>query len=116
MRYLCCRMDDGKRRPNGSNPLTDSERELLEVHGFDLLAQVEAMLRHAREYQREVQRLRGILGRGQTSTADLLPLEAVREHVEQLRHESETFGAFLDDIVAILDRLATTLPSEQPPA
>jgi hypothetical protein len=54
------------------------QHDLLEVHGFDLLADIEAMLRHARQYQREVQRLRGILGKGQTDTSDQPPLEAVR--------------------------------------
>jgi hypothetical protein len=71
--------------------------ELLEVHGFDLLAQIEAMLRHAREYQREVQRLRGILGKGQTATSDMAPLAAVRHHLEEMQHAYGSFGDSLTD-------------------
>ena len=77
---------------------SDRRKELLEVLGFDLLAQVEEMLRHVREYQREVQRLRGTLGNGQTSTADRAPFEAVREHVKRLRKTWTDFGGVLEEI------------------
>jgi hypothetical protein len=50
----------------------------MEVHGFDMLAQVEAMTRHGREYQGEMQRLRGILGKGRQLPLNGLPYEAVR--------------------------------------
>jgi len=70
---------------------TKSHHDAMEVHGFDLLAQVEAMLRHVREYQREVQRLRGTLLKGQTSTSNRRPVDAAREHVTQLRRVSEKF-------------------------
>jgi hypothetical protein len=73
--------------------LSDDQRhEMMEVHGFDLLAQVEAMLRHVRQYQREVQRLRGTLGKGQTTTSKRTPLDAVQEHVKRLQSASGTFA------------------------
>jgi hypothetical protein len=50
---------------------------LLEIQEFDLLGQVEATLRSVREFQREVQRLRGIPPKEQTSTSDLPPIDAV---------------------------------------
>jgi uncharacterized membrane protein YccC len=84
-------------------PLSESDQEAMETLGFDLLAEVEALLRHAREYQREVQRLRGILGRGQTSTAERPVREAVRVHLENLRDACAKFGRTLDGIMEIGD-------------
>lgn len=43
--------------------LTANQINFLEVCGFDLLAQVEALLRHAREYQRELHRVQRAAGR-----------------------------------------------------
>jgi hypothetical protein len=80
---------------------THRRNELLEVLGFDLLAQVEEMLRHVREYQREVQRLRGMLGAGQTSTEDRPPSEAVQQHLKRLRATWTEFGSLLDEIEQI---------------
>jgi hypothetical protein len=91
------------------------------VQGFDLMAQIEAMLRHAREYQREVQRLRGIIGKGQTVTAEMNPLAAVRHHIERMRHAYASFGETLTDAVdrrfarrprrsEVTDRIATHVP------
>jgi hypothetical protein len=84
---------------------TEDRHELLEVQGFDFLAQIEAMLRHAREYQREVQRLRGILGKGQTVTAEMDPLAAVRHHVERMGDAYASFGETLTDAITIVDSL-----------
>ena len=75
--------------------------ELLEVLGFDLLAQVEEMLRHVGEYQREVQQLRGMLGAGQTSTEDRPPSEAVHQHLKRLRATWTEFGSLLNEIEQI---------------
>jgi hypothetical protein len=89
----------------GRDSRAEDRHELLEVQGFDLMAQIEAMLRHAREYQREVQRLRGILGKGQTATAEMNPLAAVRHHIERMRHAYASFGETLTDAVSIVDSL-----------
>jgi len=80
----------------------DHEYDLLEIHGFDLLAHVEAMLRHVREYQREVQRLRGVLSKGQTTTTDRPAKAAVREHLEELRRASVSFADTLVDIETMI--------------
>ena len=56
--------------------------ELLEVWGFDLLAHVEAMLRHARQYNQEVKQLRSHLGKGQTDT-EQVSLDAVLQRGRQ---------------------------------
>lgn len=71
-------------------PVSKQQHEKLEVHGFDLMAQLEAMLRHVREDQRELQRLRGILGKGQTDTSDRAPSDAVREQVARLRRAADS--------------------------
>jgi hypothetical protein len=88
-----------KRSESRRGSLTQQDHELMEVHGFDLLSQIEAMLRHVRQYQREVQRLRGLMGRGQTSTADLPPIEAVDRHLIELRKACSAFMETLDEIV-----------------
>jgi hypothetical protein len=80
----------------------DDRQEMMEVHGFDLMAQVEAMLRHVRQYQREVQRLRGILGKGQTTTSERTPIDAVQEHAMQLRNACKSLSETLDDIEEIM--------------
>ena len=77
---------------------THRRNELLEVLGFDLLAQVEEMLRHAREYQREIQRLRGMLDAGQTPTKNHPPFEAVQQHLKRLRATWTEFGGVLNEI------------------
>src|SRR5687768_12747363 len=92
----------------GQDSRSEDRLGLLEVHGFDLLAHVEAMLRHAREYQREVQRLRGILGKGQTSTVDMAPLAAVRHHLEEMHLAHASFGDSLTDARRIADSLEST--------
>ena len=91
----------------------DGQLELLETQGFDLLAQVEAMLRSAREYQRDVQRLRGIVGKGQTSTSHLPALRAVRKHIGALRATCAQFTETLGGI----DRTAAAIrPAGNPHA
>lgn len=87
---------------NNRNDETPSRYELLEVHGFDLLAQVEEMLRHVREYQRDVQRLRDRSGGGQTSPIDRTLLSAVRDRLQQLRGILTEFRGTLADIERII--------------
>src|SRR5215203_5494159 len=83
--------------------------ELLEVQGFDLMAQVEALLRHAVQYQREVQRLRGLLGKGQTSTSEMNPRDAVEHHLEQIADAHVSFGTTLTNIKRALGELPAGL-------
>ena len=78
---------------------------LLEVHGFDLLAQIEALFRHAREYQCEVQRLRGLLGKGQTATSHMPPVAAVRHHLQEMHRAYTSFGETLGDAQRVTDSL-----------
>jgi phage host-nuclease inhibitor protein Gam len=94
-------------------PFTRREHELMEVHGFDLLAQIEAMLRHVRQYQREVQRLRGLMGKGQTTTSDLPPVEAVDQHLKRLREACSAFTETLDDLLQIHETAAGTRAAAQ---
>lgn len=72
------------------------------------MAQIEAMLRHAREYQREVQRLRGILGKGQTATSDMRPLAAVRQQLQQMHEAYASFGDTLTEARRVVDSLDRT--------
>ena len=72
----------------------ERQQELLEVWGFDLLAHVEAMLRHARQYNQEVTQLRSHLAKGQTDT-EQVPLDAVLQHVKELQRSSGLFSETL---------------------
>jgi hypothetical protein len=97
-----------KRDNTRQHSFTERDQELLEVHGFDLLAHIEAMLRHARQYQREVQRLRGTMGKGQTATADLSPIKAVDVHLNRLRETCTAFTETLDEILEIHEARASS--------
>ena len=79
--------------------------ELLEVQGFDLMAEIEAMLRHAREFQREVQRLRGLLGKGQTATSDLRPVDAIRQQLDELDRAHTSFRDTLGDVRGVIEHI-----------
>jgi hypothetical protein len=69
--------------------LSREQQQMLEVYGFDLMAQVEAMLRHVREYQQALQRLRGTLPPSKA------PLAVMRKHVRALRDQLTDFDACL---------------------
>jgi hypothetical protein len=84
----------------------ERQQELLEVWGFDLLAHVEAMLRHARQYNQEVKRLRSHLGTGQTDT-EQVPLDAVLQHVKELQRSSALFSETLGEIAGALELVKT---------
>ena len=90
----------------GSKRPDDDHAQAMEVHGFDLLAQVEAMLRHVRAYQQNVQELRGTpLGpavRRKSATA-------VLDNVKQLRKVCDTFCTTLDDVVVSVEEAARRL-------
>ena len=76
----------------------EQHKELMDVHGLDLFAQVEAMLRHARQYQREVQRLRGLLQRTDPETSNPDAMRGIRHHLGEMRTACVSFKATLDEI------------------
>jgi hypothetical protein len=84
----------------GSNRLNGDHAQAMEVHGFDLLAQVEAMLRYVRAYQQNVQELR---------RTPLMPAvrrksaTAVLDNVKQLRKACDTFCTALDGVVVSVE-------------
>lgn len=71
---------------------------MLEVLGFDLLAQVEAILRHTREYQRDVRRFRQPLERDRIRTVELSLIRAVQGHVNRLEEAGASFRETLRSI------------------
>jgi hypothetical protein len=89
-----------------SKLLDDDHAQAMEVHGFDLLAQVEAMLRCVRAYQQNVQQLRH---------TPLMPAmrrksaTAVLENVKQLRTACDTFCTALDDVVVSVEEASRGL-------
>ena len=92
--------------------LTTAQQELLEVYGFDLMAQVEALLRHVREYQREVQRLRRASKVG--AAVDRRPVRAVHAQVGQLRRICAGLGQTLD-LVGRIEEVSGPRPVAAPP-
>jgi hypothetical protein len=87
---------------------TLEEQQLLEAYGFDLLAQLEAMLRHVREYQRGLQRFRGMLPR---PNAKQTPIERMGDHVRSLRDALTEFNTCLAQIE---ERLSSPGKGEKP--
>jgi hypothetical protein len=80
--------------------LTANQMDMMEVCGFDLLAQVEALLRHAREYQRELQRVRHAAANSQAAAG-------VRRRVFELRQVCARLRETLD-LITDTDRSAAT--------
>jgi hypothetical protein len=78
--------------------LTREQQEALEVYGFDLMAQVEAMLRHIREYQRALQRFRGTLPRQQSNDPTQTPIAVMSDHVRGLRAALQEFNNCLTEV------------------
>jgi hypothetical protein len=72
------------------------QQELLETYGFDLLAQVEAMLRHVREYQRALQQFRGTL----PLTTPKTPVTTMQDQLQALRGAVKEFEVCLTEIEA----------------
>jgi uncharacterized protein YukE len=89
----------------------EQHKDLMDVHGLDLLAQVEAMQRHARQYQREVQKLRGLLQRTNPETSWSDAMRSIRHHLGELRTASTSFNATLDEISDNIDTVETTAPA-----
>jgi hypothetical protein len=72
---------------------------MLETAGFDLMAQVEAMSREARQYQLAVQKIRELVESGDRDKASLLLTEGpVMSHMRALRRESLTLAETIDHI------------------
>jgi hypothetical protein len=83
-----------------SNGFDADHAQAMEVHGFDLLAQVEAMLRYVRAYQQNVQELRH---RPLTPAVRRKSATAVLDNVKQLRKACDTFCTALDDVVVSVE-------------
>jgi hypothetical protein len=78
-----------------------SQKQLLDIHGLDLLSQGEAILRLVREYQSAVQELRQNSARRATVDSD--PMGRIREYVKALRETCRNLGGTLDDIHDVLE-------------
>ena len=72
---------------------------MLEAYGFDLMAQVEAMLRQTRLYQREVQRIRDHVNRGDRDGASRLLADGeVIRQMEELRRQCDLLTKSIDGV------------------
>jgi flagellar biosynthesis chaperone FliJ len=84
--------------------LTASQVNLLEVCGFDLLAQVEALLRYSREYQRDVLRF-------QRAATNASTLGALRRQISNLRHACASLQRTVE-LISDTDQSARRTPAE----
>jgi hypothetical protein len=76
---------------------------LLEAAGYDLLAQVEGMLRQARLFQGELERVRELANTGRSDGATRALTEgAAAKRMMQLRRECSTLGETLEVIETAL--------------
>ena len=90
--------------PNGRPDKADRQAEILDVQLLDVFAQIEALMRLAREIQREALRLRGVPT--QVSPAERYGAgQAIRRHLEHMGDE----GRGLADVIKQLRKSAKTL-------
>jgi hypothetical protein len=72
---------------------------LLEAAGFDLMAQIEAMLREVRHYHQAVQKVRELVEQGNRDRASLLLTDGpVMDHMRALRRASLMLVETIDNI------------------
>ena len=75
---------------------------LLQTHGFDLMAQVEASMRCVRELQRQIAILKD--PSGDTGRADALHI--IRQHAESLLIDADGFYATLRDVQTLAAQIS----------
>jgi hypothetical protein len=87
-----------------NKPLVDRKAELLDVQLLDVLAQVEAILRHGREVQREALRIRGVpspVNQSQRRAA----ATALRDRVDLMHGDCGTLCEVMEDLRAAANEL-----------
>jgi hypothetical protein len=75
----------------------DQRTGALDVQVLDVLAQVESLLRGAREIQRQILRVRGVPRPG-SSERRRAAATAVQHAAEKMRHDSRTLSEVLEDL------------------
>jgi hypothetical protein len=78
---------------------------LLETAGFDLMAQVEGMLRQVRLYQREVQQIRDLVVTGNRDIASrMLTDGAAVSQMRELRNQCTSLAETIDTVEQLMDQ------------
>ena len=75
----------------------DRQAEILDVQLLDVLASVEAVLRHGREIQREALRARGVPS-PVTPLQRLTAANSIRTRVDQMQADCATLCEVLEDL------------------
>jgi hypothetical protein len=91
----------------------EQQAKVIEVHGVDLLAQVEALLRGVTEYQRQGVRLLGTGGQQPTDTARRDAIGAIRKRIAELKANANSLRETLDDVERIADGIERILRSDR---
>jgi hypothetical protein len=82
----------------------DARTGELDVHVLDVLAQVEALLRGAREIQRQILRVRGV-PRRRSASQRRAAAAAVRKTAQEMLEESRALSVVLRDLRREADTL-----------
>jgi hypothetical protein len=87
------------------------QAKVIEVHGNDLLAQVEALLRAVADYQRQANRLQAAPSGPATDATRRAAAAAIQKCVLQLKDHAKTLSDTLEEVEAAasaLDRILHT--------
>jgi uncharacterized protein YlxW (UPF0749 family) len=91
----------------------EQQAKVIEVHGIDLLAQVEALLRVVTEYQRQAVRLQGTPGERTTDAARRDVAVAIQKRVAELKANAKALSETLDDVERIAGGIERILRSDR---
>jgi hypothetical protein len=95
-----------------SDVTTDRRLQVLDVHIVDVLAHLEALLRHSHSIQRALLQLRGEApppGRGPAEDV----LAALHNHARDMRRECAMLGEIIDDLSGGIETLDTVATKDQ---
>jgi hypothetical protein len=88
----------------------DERTGVLDVHVLDVLSQVEALLRGAREIQQQILRVRGV-PRQRSAQQRRAAAAAVRKTAQEMLEESRALSRVLEDLRQEADTLKSAAAS-----
>ena len=88
----------------------DKYLQMLDVHIVDVLAHLEALLRHSHSMQRALLSLRS---EAPPPSRPQDPSVELRRHAKEMRRAYVTLGQIIDDLASAGDRIAGIQPTER---
>jgi hypothetical protein len=96
-------------------PTYYKQSELLDVELLDGFAQIEALLRHGREVQREALRVRG-LPDPVSHAQRLAAARSIQQHLTDMMEQCQSLGDVLRELQATADELEKLVEAESSPS